>query len=340
MKFSAAIIAIVPAVSAVSLRSQANPSSSTITTNVALKGVSGEASKQDLDFIGKALVASYNDVHWEAGHFLTGEHSTEFVGQLCKYCPDDDSAASDFVFAVKAPVGQLCKYCPDDDAAMGTSLLTTALVEDCAGLCNKEAVAELEVSFCNKIRNSNSAYLKSANACSLEFDIEGKNKKHTIPAADAMATMDSTLILKGVAGDATTKEELALIAKAYVSAYNDVHWESGHYMSDAEIPFSAGTPVGQLCKYCPDDDSFGGATTLVLDIVTPIVGQLCKYCPDDDASTAQLTDLKSTDLTRKAVEVAFCKKIQASVSDKLRATQSCSVAMESILAADAKQTMA
>lgn len=87
MKFyaAAAIIAIAPAVSAVSLRSQANPSSSTITTNVALKGVSGKASEQDLDFIGKALVASYNDVHWEAGHFMTGEHSTEFVGQLCKY---------------------------------------------------------------------------------------------------------------------------------------------------------------------------------------------------------------------------------------------------------------
>jgi hypothetical protein len=86
MKLSAAIFAIVPSVSAVSLRSQASaPSSSTITTNVALKGVSGEVSKQDLDFIGKALVASYNDVHWEAGHFMTGEHSTEFVGQLCKY---------------------------------------------------------------------------------------------------------------------------------------------------------------------------------------------------------------------------------------------------------------
>jgi hypothetical protein len=222
---------------------------------------------------------------------------------------------------------------------MGSSLLTTALVEDCAGLCNKEAVAELEVSFCNKIRNSNSAYLKSANACSLEFNTED-NKKHTIPSADAMATMDSTLILKGVAGDATSKEELALIAKAYVSAYNDVHWDSGHYMSDAEIPFSAGTPTGQLCKYCPDDDSFGGATTLVLDIVTPVVGQLCKYCPDDDATAAQLTNLKSNELTRKAVEVAFCKKIQASVSDKLRATQSCTVAMESILAADTKQSTA
>jgi hypothetical protein len=47
-------------------------------------------------------------------------------------------------------------------------------------------------------------------------------------------------------------------------------------MLDAEIPFSAGPPDCKLCKYCPDGDSFGGATTLVLDDITPIVGQLCK----------------------------------------------------------------
>jgi hypothetical protein len=74
---------------------------------------------------------------------------------------------------------------------------------------------ELEVSFGNKIRNSNSVYLKSTNSCSLEFDIEGKDKKnHVISSSDAMATMDSALILKGAAGDATTKDDLALITKA------------------------------------------------------------------------------------------------------------------------------
>jgi hypothetical protein len=66
---------------------------------------------------------------------------------------------------------------------------------------------------------------------------------------------------------------------------------------------------------------------------------ICRYCPDDDAS-ANLSDIKSTELTRKAVEVAFCKKIQASVSDKLRATQSCSLAMETIIDAGKKQASA
>jgi hypothetical protein len=284
-------------------------------------------------------------------HFLSRQVSWSdlsnlpILSVLSFHSPDDDS---DFVFSVEAPVAfPVCRFCKDDDTSMSSSLLTTALVEDCAGLCNKQATAELEVSFCNKIRSSSSSYLKGVNACSIEFDIEG-GKKHTseniTPASDALAVLDNTLILKGVTGDATTKEELALIAKAFVSAYNDAHWESGHYLSDADVLFSArtrGPSKGPpLCRFCKDDDSAGGATTLVLDIISPVVFPVCRFCRDDDASSVQLKDLKSDELTRKAVEVAFCKKIQASVSDKLKATQSCSIAMESVLEAGATQTTA
>jgi hypothetical protein len=84
MKLSFALVSFAAVtVNATSLRQSGG--SSALETKVSLKGVSGEPSKADLDFLGKALVASYNNVHWEAGHFLTGEHSTEFVGQLCKY---------------------------------------------------------------------------------------------------------------------------------------------------------------------------------------------------------------------------------------------------------------
>jgi hypothetical protein len=257
------------------------------------------------------------------------------------YSPDDDSAADEFVFNVKTPVWKgKCMYCPDDDASLAGSLLATALVEDCAGLCEKKAAQELEVSFCNKILSSSSANLKSVNQCSIEFDIEPKNHiKKEVPVFDALATIDTTLILKGVAGDATDEEELALIAKAFVSAYNDIHFDSGYFMSDAEVPFSAATPVVKgKCQYCPDDDSFGGATTMVLDIVTPVVNGKCMYCPDDDAS-ADLSSLKTNDATRKALEVAFCKKIQGSVSKKLSTTKSCSIAMESIMAVGGKTSL-
>ena len=90
------------------------------------------------------------------------------------------------------------------------------------------------------------------------------------------------IILKGVSAGDATKEEQAILAKAFVSAYNDVHWGANHYLTDAEIPFTAATrsPEGFMCRHCPDDDSMGGAAakqtyTLVLDIVTPVEALSC-----------------------------------------------------------------
>jgi methyl coenzyme M reductase subunit C len=218
-------------------------------------------------------------------------------------------------------------------------MLATALTNECGGMCNKDATAELETTFCNKIRASGSAYLKSASHCNIQFEQQDNKKSssmmlkksHAPVVSESLATIDTTLILKGVNGAATSKEELAVIAKAYVSAYNDVHWDAGHYMADAEIPFVAGTPLEWSCTRCPDDDSARtGANTLVLDLVTPVIQWSCTRCPDDDAAE-YVADLESNELTKKAVEVAFCNKLQASISDKLRATQLCSIAMETIV---------
>ena len=84
----------------------------------------------------------------------------------------------------------------------------------------------------------------------------------------------------------------------------------------------------------------GGASmtkTLVLDVVTPVVAILCNHCPDDDAMGSQfdMESLKSTDFNKKAVKVAFCKKLQNSASDKLSVTKSCSIAVESVITATA-----
>jgi len=255
------------------------------------------------------------------------------------------------VFSVKTPVGIMCKFCPDDDAMGGIeSLLMTAVTKDCAGLCKKDADATLEVNFCNKIRSAQgSKYLNSAKSCSIKFNTDA-NKKHTKHVksspnnSNQVATIDSTLILKGVTGDATSKEELAVIAKAFVSAYNDVHWDANHYLADAEIPFTAGTPDPDsiMCKFCPDDDSMGGTSgastkTLVLNVVTPVVGIMCKFCPDDDSMGSQfdMESLKTSEFNKKAVEVAFLNKLQNSVSDKLSGTKSLSIAVESVIATTA-----
>jgi hypothetical protein len=53
---------------------------SSLETKVVLKGVAGEPTQKDLDFISKAFVASYNDVHWEVGHLLAGDAAAKFQG--------------------------------------------------------------------------------------------------------------------------------------------------------------------------------------------------------------------------------------------------------------------
>ena len=187
MKFSTATLLSFSLVASTSaslssmLRKQVNANNNQggtiLGAEVVLKGTYGEPTSEDMDFIGKALVASYNNVHWEVGHFLTGEHAVAFKGPdnvMCKWCPDDDSMGTNNIFSVKTPVGVMCKWCPDDDAMGGfESILMTALSKDCAGLCKKDASAELEVNFCNKIRSAQgSKYLSSAKSCAIQFDAD------------------------------------------------------------------------------------------------------------------------------------------------------------------------
>eukprot|EP00535_Pseudo-nitzschia_heimii_P008812 CAMPEP_0197183980 /NCGR_PEP_ID=MMETSP1423-20130617/8912_1 /TAXON_ID=476441 /ORGANISM="Pseudo-nitzschia heimii, Strain UNC1101" /LENGTH=79 /DNA_ID=CAMNT_0042634671 /DNA_START=33 /DNA_END=269 /DNA_ORIENTATION=+ len=41
-----------------------------LSSEVILEGIVGEPTAEDMEFIGKALVASYNDVHWEVDHYM------------------------------------------------------------------------------------------------------------------------------------------------------------------------------------------------------------------------------------------------------------------------------
>lgn len=342
MKFTLATLSLAfAAANAASLRvqkavadslNQANEANQKhLNSKIVLQGTTGEPTTEDMEFIGKALVSSYNDVHWEVGHFMTGADAVV-----------SSAASTSGEFEVETPVliwlwpGFLCRHCPDDDA-MGAqqSLLLTAVSEDCAGLCNKEATAELEVNFCDRIKSSQgSKYLASTTACSIAFDAEVNADKTTETESDnnndPVATLDTTIVLKGVGSGEATQEEQAILAKAFVAAYNDVHWKDNHYLNDAEIPFIAANDASD-------------SNTLVLDIVTPVMiwlwpGFLCRHCPDDDAMGISAADfdvqtIRSNAFDKEAIEVAFCRKIQGnSVSKKLAAAESCSLAVETILA--------
>ena len=90
MQLSLAVLSLaVATVQGSSLRTPANNNNGKILdSEVILKGTVGEPTAEDMDFIGKALVASYNNVHWEVGHFMTGDHAVDFKGPdsyLCRH---------------------------------------------------------------------------------------------------------------------------------------------------------------------------------------------------------------------------------------------------------------
>jgi hypothetical protein len=126
-------------------------------SRVTMKGVVGDPSTEDLNLLGKALVASYNDVHWELGYyFLSGYEITESFGH--------DSKESQLSVSIVAPFKQCdtaCCLCnnDDEDDVNSNSLLTTPLLQ------------AWEASFCEKIRSSTSMNLKTANKCSIVMEV-------------------------------------------------------------------------------------------------------------------------------------------------------------------------
>lgn len=91
MKFTLAFLAVASsAADAATLRTTKvgdGYSARQLDTKVSLRGVQGEPSATDMDIIGLALIASYNDVYWQVGHYMTGGHDTESLG----YVPAQDS---------------------------------------------------------------------------------------------------------------------------------------------------------------------------------------------------------------------------------------------------------
>ena len=93
MKFSISALALaVASVQGSSLRVNkavtANNNGKMLDSEVILKGTIGEPTAEYMEFIGKALVASYNNVHWEAGHFMTRDHAVDFKGTdswMCRH---------------------------------------------------------------------------------------------------------------------------------------------------------------------------------------------------------------------------------------------------------------
>ena len=156
---------------AASLRATVSkPLPNAVKTQVFLQGVIGSPSDADLGILGKALVTSYNDAHWQADHFLAGDYAIEQKSlrqQTCGgLCPNDDAAMGLAVSLVAPLKQQTCGgLCPNDDSKRLKQ-------QTCGGLCPNDDMDThklLEASFCDKIKSSGSKYWMRVSMCALTF---------------------------------------------------------------------------------------------------------------------------------------------------------------------------
>ena len=138
-------------------------SARSLETKVKLEGVNGEPSSIDLNILGRALVSSYNDLHWEAGRYLSTGHSAELVGQSCSGCPDDDMTPG-LDFAVNTKIDNT-----NMDKNTGNRALSVVIRKEGRESTPEEVLGMLEEALCNKLRNSGSSYFGAARECSLEL---------------------------------------------------------------------------------------------------------------------------------------------------------------------------
>jgi hypothetical protein len=299
---------------------------SALESRVTMKGVVGEPSAEDLNLLGKALVASYNDVHWELGHYLLSGY--EITASL------DDSKKNKSQLSVSI----VTPFKKSDDES---NSLSVAGGEDDSAMGVDHA--SLEAAFCNRIKSSESKFWMGANACSIVFDTS-ESKVTVVDKSSSRAVMESHVILHGVL-EGASKEDAEIIGKALVSSFNALNWESQYSMSEVHIPFHVAIPDSaasflqrndDACSLCRDDDAAAAEQkALYLTVVTPLKqddsaasflqrnDDACSLCRDDDAAKDDSAALYA----RRELEVLFCEKIKSSVSMNLKSANKCSIVM-------------
>ena len=149
------------------------PCPNTMTTQILLNGFVDEASNEDVELISKALLSSYNDVHWESDFFMAKTDNPlqvaipDPVGQRCRFCGADDRSdevrTKGVYVSLVTPLRQRCRFCGADDRSNEIILSTEG------NLCGVGAMEgdlkKIEASFCRKLRMSGSSNLEKIRSC-------------------------------------------------------------------------------------------------------------------------------------------------------------------------------
>ena len=173
--FASLIAAAAAAASASSDNSLACPN--TMSTQILLNGsfVNDEASNEDVELISKALLSSYNEIHWDSDIFMDTTHDPiqvaipSAVGQRCNLCEADDRATHEHTtttglyVTMVTPLRQRCNLCEADDRS--NELIMSSSTHLCRMGATKSNLEQIEASVCEKIQQSGSANLAHVRSC-------------------------------------------------------------------------------------------------------------------------------------------------------------------------------
>ena len=137
---------------------------------------------------------------------------------------------------------------------------------------------------------------------------------------ESLKTSKAQIVIQGVPND-FSKEDLAVINKSAIAAYNAVQKDSSYSLVTVKplLHFGAGDSVSQ-CMLCPPDDdafSLGEEKVLVADV--QVRSKQCMLCPPDDDVVA----LEDSSNHKLFVE-SFCNLLATSGSENLAKAHHCS----------------
>ena len=147
----------------------------TMNTQIILNGFVDEASNEDVELISKALLSSYNDVHWDSDFFMANTHNPiqvaipdATVGQRCNLCEADDRANEvhrnkGLYVTMVTPLRQRCNLCEADDRS--SELVLSAKGNLCGVGAMELDLKKIEASFCRKVQLSSSSNLANVHSC-------------------------------------------------------------------------------------------------------------------------------------------------------------------------------
>jgi len=165
------------------------------------------------------------------------------------------------------------------------------------------------------------------------------NKLLGTTESTAAHSTESRMIVQGLL-HAASEEDLEIIGKSAIAAYNKVYGPYGHSIQAfktstsvtvSQIPGISDPSCGALCN--PNDDAVAtkGQTEIVFGRVSqipgisdPSCGALCN--PNDDATFVELNGAQLADV-HKSFEDKFCAKLRSSGSANLANAKGCAFAI-------------